>query len=350
MAILFMILVGLTQQSKGYDKILDYMKCKNAPKKMHFKIFVKRDGKVLMRNEVWIDRVSDSVFVYADSVETESKAGVSTGTAKAFCKNSIRKGYTAYFEYSDNPSRRIVEFFKNNDEDPAIAPVNIRWECIGCILKSPDVLSTSMMNRQLEMFAKVASMESSTHKFNQDQSGNQVYELTVGKRIIPNCKYTFDSHGRLMSLETNSDKYTEISTATYNKNSVFFLPDRVSLERKNLANNDVRSILVEFTDINEAAVFSANQFSLESFRLPDDTLLAFPEIKDPSKYPVWKNQTQTKETAMDRMKAAPFVPATPSTPRPSLISQAWPYFLGFVVFAVLGFWLIRKQRKAAKEG
>jgi hypothetical protein len=145
---------------------------------------------------------------------------------------------------------------------------------------------------------------------------------------------------------------TAIKYVQASSNRDVFVPQKY--ETRTVTKFETSSTTVDFIKVEYNLTLPASVFTLKGLRLLDGTPVELPGAASASTPTMLdgeinRNITMENNTILAASKVETEVP-TPATPRPSLISQAWPYFLGFVVFAVLGFWLIRKQRKAAKEG
>jgi hypothetical protein len=189
-----------------------------------------------------------------------------------------------------------------------------------------------------------------------DEQSKSVYSIVTDKHTK---RMTVDkSSGQpiayFTSFKGGSTHETKIELAQVKDTSKFFPLTYSSVSHANDGSTTAKSeFKVTLADLNMP--ISPDVFTYKGMRLKNGTPVDLPGADRINNVPLLNEGVIDKRLTLSM--ASQFaaskqesIPPSPATPKPSLISQAWPYFLGFVVFAILGFWLLRKQRQAAKEG
>ncbi len=258
--------------------------------------------------------------------------------------NGLRKGYSAIANY-EGDGRRILKFRKTDDPMVEINThvVPMFWK----LLRPPSLLT--LMNFSLQKQSLDSILDNKKYPLSLANTGG-VFVSVFTSDANPKFRRSYffgesldKANIRPVKHILENANYKEVATVNSMDGDH---PSEILFEESGAQSIKTKLTIQEFSYADK---IDSSYFALENMGLKVGTLIGYPELSDMKQYPVW-NGRSTNETFGDEYeRQKQEVTATPTTPKPSLISQAWPYFLGFVVFAVFGFWLLRKQRQVAKE-
>ncbi len=293
--------------------------------------------------KVWISpkkRRVDTIF---------DKDGVKTRTVR--CADCDRSGYTTQYN-SSGQAVSAVQYVKITEKN---LESDIAWKMLGLSNSPLGGYVPTKYRRFIDTMASADPRLKSDIDFAEDASLlslTRYYKDTVGSALL---KFSLQ-HNNLTEISFNrgegDDAISQKVTIDFTSDNSIFFPKQITIVTTSKGGIKTETISCKNVQINRA--IPQEVFELKGFGIINGVPILAPGVTNVGTAPTWNNDsvdsTKTANDAFQELVLTGSLPAQADTPKPSLISQAWPYFLGFVIFAVIGFWLLRKQRQVAKEG
>jgi hypothetical protein len=294
--------------------------------------------------QVWI---AGNKLRYDQIVRESSRTDETAGNRKYFCRNCEIDGYALSGSQNDKTYTSVG--FVNLSVNAYGRQNDIDWRIFGLYpgfindLRLPDPIAKKRYN------ALVDNPKGHSISF----ANSAIDSRTIHIKYLSGID-TFLSidvaHLRPTSVRINDNKgYTESYDMTYNATvSTVFPAKMVCQIVRNGSPISSETIDVESVSLNPR--IDDKVFTFSGLGLKDGTPIDYPHIKDPNKFPIWRNGQVDNSYTTGQMGAEMHskmtaATATPDIPAPSLWSRSWPYLVGASVLAFVGFLLLRRMRK-----